>query len=193
MNYTTPLEWKSEQWWRNRPIDERLFHMHLPPRLAGMPADVPDIDYLQNWQMGDSLLIYGQSGTGKSELAADVLDALVSRPLVSGRWVEADDYIEMIKDSFDNDGLLPEMYSSPHLVKYIKGVFDVVVIDGLGDERLTDFAKHELGSLIRKRHDRMKSTIITSRLSLADIRDRYDARLATVLADFSMETTTRAR
>jgi DNA replication protein DnaC len=106
---------------------------------------------------------------------------------VSGRWVEADDYIEMIKDSFDNDGLLPEMYSSPHVVKYVKGVFDVVVIDGLGEERLTEFASHELGSLIRKRFDKQKATIITSRLSLQDIKNRYGSRLANPLADFDLE------
>lgn len=195
MNFVTPTDWKSEVWWRKRSVDERLYHMHLPRRIVelGMSADPPSLPFYKNWKPGNSLFIQGPSGSGKSILAAEMLDALIRAHEVSGRWVEADDYIDMLKDSFDNDGLLPEMYSSPHLVKYIKGVFDIVVIDGLGDERLTDFAKHELGSLVRKRHDRMKTTIITSRLSMADVKDRYDTRLASVLADFDLETLGRGR
>jgi DNA replication protein DnaC len=139
-----------------------------------------------------SVLIYGPSNAGKSVRAAELLKGYISNGM-SGRWVEADDYIDMIKDSFDNDGKLGDEYSSPYLVKYIKGSFDVLVLDGLGEERLTEFAAHELGSLIRKRHDRLKTTIITSRLSMVDIKNRYGERLATVLDDFSQETMRRAR
>jgi len=62
-----------------------------------------------------------------------------------------------------------------------------VVTEGLGEERLTEFASHELGSLIRKRYDKQKATIITSRLSLQDIKNRYGSRLANPLADFDFE------
>jgi DNA replication protein DnaC len=184
VNYSTPIEWKSEAWWRNRSKDERLFHMHIPKRIR---------DNMDGWHHCPhnkelpNLFIQGPSGCGKSLIAASTLKHLVSDHGCSGRWVEADDYIEMLKDSFDSNGVLPEMYSSPHLIKYIKGVFDVVVIDGLGEERLTEFASHELGSIIRKRYDKQKATIITSRLSIQDIKNRYGSRLANPLADFDHE------
>ena len=143
--------------------------------------------FADSWSPESNLFIQGPSGSGKSLVAAQTLSGIVTQHKVSGRWSDADDYIEMIKDSFNNDGDLPEMYSSPHLVKYIKSVFDVVVIDGLGEERLTEFASHELGSLIRKRYDKSKTTIITSRLSLTDIKNRYGSRLASPLADFQFE------
>lgn len=181
MNYSTPIEWKSEAWWRNRSKDERLFHLHIPKRIYENMGEWDPIQFEGN------LFIQGPSGSGKSLIAAKTVSTIVDTQQVSGRWIEADDYIEMIKDSFDNDGLLPEMYSSPHLVKYVKGVFDIVVIDGLGEERLTEFASHELGSLIRKRFDKQKTTIITSRLSPQDIKNRYGSRLATPLADFEYE------
>ena len=183
MNYSTPLEWKSEAWWRNRSTEERLFHLHIPKRIR---ENMSDWDAF-NIGPDTNLFLQGSSGSGKSLIAAHTLTRIIKNHKVSGRWVEADDYIEMIKDSFDNDGLLPEMYSSPHVVKYVKGVFDVVVIDGLGEERLTEFASHELGSLIRKRYDKQKATIITSRLSLQDIKNRYGSRLANPLADFDFE------
>jgi len=183
VNFTTPLEWKSEAWWRNRSTAERLFHLHIPRRIN---------DNMDKWKALDTapdenLFLQGPSGSGKSLIAAKTLTTLIENHKVSGRWVEADDYIEMIKDSFDNEGVLPEMYSSPHVVKYVKGVFDIVVIDGLGEERLTEFASHELGSLIRKRYDKQKTTIITSRLSIQDIKNRYGSRLANPLADFEHE------
>lgn len=186
--FETPLEWKSEIWWQNRSLDERLFHLHLPTRIVGqgMRMDVAhEYDYFKGWSTGRSLLITGLPGTGKSTAAAEILDALTREYQIAGRWVEADDYIEMIKDSFDNDGSLPEMYSSPHIIKYLK-VWDIVVIDGLGEERKTEFAQHELGSLIRKRYDRNKSTIITSSLKFKDIIDRYGQRVATALTDFDV-------
>ena len=188
MSYSTPLEWKSEAWWRNRSKDERLFHLHIPKRIYENMDGWEPMDIMGGNDMPSvNLFINGPSGAGKSLIAAKTLSTVVGKCQVSGRWIEADDYIEMIKDSFDNDGLLPEMYSSPHLVKYVKGVFDVVVIDGLGEERLTEFASHELGSLIRKRFDKQKTTIITSRLSPQDIKNRYGSRLATPLSDFEYE------
>ena len=189
MNVKEPLEWRSEVWWRNRPVTERLGWLHLPPRIEREmdDAEMGSIDYVEDWKHGDNLLIHGPSGRGKSLLAAQVLHSLVDYLPVSGRWVEADTYIQMLKDSFDNDGQLGEEYSSPFTIKNIKGVFDVVVIDGLGDERKTDFAAHEMGSLIRGRYDRMKSTIITTRLNIADIANRYGERLAGPLASFSTE------
>lgn len=181
MNYSTPLEWKSESWWRNRPVDERLFHLHIPKRIRD------NLESREPVRFEGNLFIQGPSGTGKSLIAASTLTHIVRNNTVSGRWLDADDYVEMIKDSFNHDGELPEMYSSPHLVKYAKGVFDVLVIDGLGEERLTPFAQHELGSLIRKRYDKEKTTIITSSLSPQDVKNRYGDRLASPLADYEYE------
>lgn len=188
MNVKEPLEWRSEIWWRNRPVEERLGWLHLPPRIEHSMATLSHpIDWATKWQHGDNLFIYGKTNTGKSVLAAQMLKSLVEYLPVSGRWIEADTYIQMLKDSFDSDGHLGEEYSSPYTIKNVKGVFDILVIDGLGDERLTEFAAHEMGSLIRGRYDRLKSTIITSRLSIGDIANRYGERLATPMASFDME------
>lgn len=186
MNYDTPLDWKSEVWWANRPLEERLHHLRLPARIVeeGMLVDIEDVDFLDTYRHGTGLIIRGKSGSGKSKMAAEILDALIRHHQISGRWVQADNYIEMLKDSFDNDGKLGDEYSNPYIIKYLKAVWDVVVLDGLGDERQTDFALHELGSLVRSRFDRMKSTIITTTLQPGDIKNKYGARLATVLADF---------
>lgn len=184
-----PIDWRSPAWWRNLPEDDRLGFMKIPKRIKqqALDASLSDSGFLSGWEPGVNLYIQGPSGSGKSTKAAWLLHELVSNHQVSGRWVDPDRYIDMLKDSFDNDGLLPVEYGSPYTVKNIKAVFDVVVLDGLGEERLTDFAAHEIGSLIRNRFDNMRTTIITSRLSIEDIKRRYSERLATPMAEFDLE------
>ena len=185
--FDSPQDWKSEIWWRNRPPEERLHHARIPPRIQRRLEDYNATPHpLSASDAG--LLIRGDDSLFKSVMAAAFLRSTLEATNVkmSGRWIAADDYIDMIKDSFDSTGGLPAMYGNPHLIKYIKGVFDVLVIDGLGEERKTEFAAHELGSLIRRRYDNMKTTVITTRLTMSEIVDRYGDRVAVVLADYDM-------
>lgn len=191
--YETPTDWRSTNWWRNRSYEERRFHAKVPPRHAHDFFDVqepnsPVSTWVANYQPGKGLLLSGPSGSGKTYNAVVALNCLIAREKTSGRFLDADDYIEMLKDSFDSDGKLPEMYSTPHLIKYVKGVFDVLVLDGLGQERQTDFAKHELGSLIRHRYDHKLTTIITTHLSLLDLRNIYGDRVGAALSDMKQVT-----
>lgn len=189
--YETPTDWKSVNWWRNREFEERKFHAKVPPRL-NHDYYLMDHKFITEYKPGDSLLITGPSGCGKTYMAVQLLNSLLASGKISGRFVDADDYIEMIKDSFSNDGDMPEMYSSPHLLKYIKGVWDVVVLDSLGNERQTDFAKHEMGTLLRHRHDHNRTTIVTSTYNLTDLRNKYGDRVSTPLIDMK-QVTLRAR
>lgn len=177
--YETPTDWKSEVWWRNRPLQERLWHIHPPKYLLSCglePVSAPTAP--------DNYYVHGDHSFVKSKLAKQLIHNLVSFDM-SGRWIEADDYIEMLKDSFDDGGGLPIEYSTPYLIKYIKGVFDVIVLDGLGEERLTEFAQHEIGTLVKKRFERGKLTIITSALHMDEAKHRYK-RLAPILSEFTL-------
>jgi DNA replication protein DnaC len=117
-NFPTPTDWKSAAWWRNRGPEERLFHSKIPRRF--LECDFSEYNDISNaklaawvldYKPGDNLFIQGKPGTGKSTMAQAVLKALVVDNPLSGRFVTADRYIEMLKDQFDNDNLLPEMYT----------------------------------------------------------------------------------
>lgn len=188
--YPTPTDWKSENWWRNRPSDERLFHAKIPQRLARHSSDevlltTELLSWLSEYEPGSSLFIHGRAGTGKSTVAQELLKRVVTEQPLSGRFVSADRYLEMLKDQFDNENLLPSMYSSPYLIKYIQGVFDVLVLDGVGQERETDFANHEIGSLIRRRYEDMRTVIITSTLTTMDFTRRYGDRVKSAISEMS--------
>lgn len=193
MNYTIPTDWKSVNWWRNRSVGERLFHTKIPNRWLSMELHDLAIDseslqevikWVKNYQPGSNLFLYGRTGTGKSVTGQAVMKELVTHHPLSGRFVSSERYIEMLKDTFESDsGLLPEMYSMPYLLKYIQGVFDIVVLDGVGQERETDFSIHEIGSLIRRRYEDSRSTIITTSLAPMDFIRRYGERVKVAVMD----------
>lgn len=187
-HFPVPTDWKSEKWWNNRTLEERLFHLRIPRRWAdadiALPAQVSH--WLKNWQYGDSLYLHGPSGAGKTVIAKVALTCLLSKHSVSGRFVSSEKYIEMLKDSFENDGFLPEMYSSPYLLKYIQGVYSIVLLDSVGNERETEFSVHEIGSLIRRRNEDMRSMIITTHLSVVDFARRYGDRVSGSINDMTI-------
>lgn len=187
--FVTPTEWKSAAWWRNRDATERLFHARIPPRHLNKDAIFPvDAEaWVNKYSPGSNLYIHGKHGCGKSFLAAQLLIALLSKHQVSARFTPVDVYLDMLKDQFgESDNHLPEMYSSPYLVKYIQGVFDVVVLDGAGQERETEFSVHEVGSLLRRRHDDMRSVIITTTLAPLAFTRRYGERVASFMHDINI-------
>lgn len=131
-------------------------------------------------------LVLGARQSGKTVTAIKMMATVMATHQLSGRFVSSDRYVEMLKDQFDNDNQLPEMYAMPHLIKYIKGVFDIIVLDGLGEERLTEFAQHELGSLLRQRYEDCRSTIITTSMSKSDLLKRYGQRISGIINDMDV-------
>lgn len=193
--FTTPIDWKSEKWWRNRPVEERLFHLNIPPRWRGITFKDVELDasvmseareWLDGFKPGTSLMISGRSGSGKTVLAQALVHTLVKDRELSGKFLASERYIDMLHDSFDNNNLLPEMYSTPHLLKYIQGVFDIVLLDGVGQERDTDFTRHEIGSLIRRRYEDARSVIITTSFNQMDFIRRYGDRVKLALSEMTV-------
>lgn len=176
-------------------MGERLFHTKIPNRWLSMELNDLEIDseslqeiikWVGTYNQGESLFLYGRTGTGKSVTGQAVMKDLVTKHPMSGRFVSSERYIEMLKDTFETDsGLLPEMYSMPYLLKYIQGVFDIVVLDGVGQERETEFSVHEIGSLIRRRYEDSRSTIITTSLAPMDFIRRYGDRVKVAVMDMN--------
>jgi DNA replication protein DnaC len=183
--FRTPTDWKSAKWWNNRPFEERLFHCRIPRKWSAVDTPLPDKvkRWVDAYEEGASLYLCGPSGVGKTNIAVQVLRLLMSQDL-AGRFVNCEKYLEMLKDSFEHDGLLdPTMYSTPYLIRYIQGVFPLILLDGVGHERETDFANHEVGSLLRRRSEDLRTVIVTTHLSTLSFTRRYGERVSGCLAD----------
>lgn len=188
LQFSTPTDWKSAKWWNNRPLEERLFHCKIPRKWSALEATVPsDVTrWLKTYEEGDSLFITGPSGSGKTSIAIQTLKLLLEKDL-SGRFLNCEKYLEMLKDSFENDGLLdPNMYSTPYLLRYLQSVFPVVLFDSVGYERETEFANHEVGSLLRRRDEDMRTTIVTTHLPVIHFVRRYGERVSGCISNMKV-------
>lgn len=154
----------------------------------------------------EGIFITGLSGVGKSHMMAAIVTTIISiycDVLIAGsynqgktreeaiedgsysileqtvgrcgiRWINVPELLEEIKNGFRKDKQdrldLKELASC-----------EVLVLDDLGAEKTTDWTASTLYVLINKRIDNLKTTLITSNISLEGFEDR-DPRLASRLS-----------
>lgn len=193
-------EWKSNKYWRNRSADERLQNARIPARfksksLAEYDTTTGDEDAfhaVQKWvasideTLGDGmgLYIYGPTGVGKTHLAQGALKQILSKQHLSGLFITSDRYMDMVYDEQRSKGTLPESYSDPNLLKYMRRIFDIVILDGLGSERSrTEFAHDSLTSFVANRYEEQLITVITTNLPPADLKREYGTRMLSMLQE----------
>lgn len=124
----------------------------------------------EGWTKSDdsSLFLCGPCGVGKTHLATASLLATRARGY-SGRYVSAQELLTECRDSFRNhDGLedVLEKYCAP----------TVLLLDDLGSENPTPFARETVGLLIDRAYRDARSLIITSNYDFEALTERLDAR-----------------
>lgn len=145
------------------------------------------LDYVRNFKQGkdiSSLMIVGNVGTGKTHLMAAIIDylaRLLRRWGIKIAFTTAINLIRLIKFSFDNR----------NFEETIKGFQypDLLVIDDLGSEYGSEFAKEILFSIIDYRYSECLPIIITTNLNLSTLRERAgNDRLISRLLEYDMLT-----
>ena len=192
-------EWRSAKYWRNRPVDERVKNLRIPPRyksctLANFETDDQNkslVSAARRWcdtfdeqfEKGMGLYIYGPTGVGKTHIASALLKHAVTKHERSGLFMSYDIYTEMVHDARNSDGELPEMYGDPNLLKYARRVFDVLVIDNLNNDRLTDYMANTTADLIESRWEMSLPTIITTSINPDKLASLFMPRTASMIKD----------
>lgn len=124
--------------------------------------------YVHNWKEAyrnnTGLLLFGDVGTGKSFFAGCIANALL------------DQDVPVLMTSFPTilnqlTGVYPE-----ERVDFINSLndYDLLIIDDLGVERSTEFAMEQMFEVIDKRYRSGKSMIITTNLTLEQLRNPPD-------------------
>ncbi|MFZ7132883.1 MAG: ATP-binding protein [Eubacteriales bacterium] len=128
------------------------------------------IHFVKNFDTNDdNLYLYGNPGLGKTYLSHCIAKDLLDNGH-SVIYQTATDLIDSIRKSkFDQS-------------KYIIMVdclydCDLLIIDDLGTENLTDFSSNELFNLINRRLIDNKKHVISTNLSLKELENRYNSRL----------------
>jgi DNA replication protein DnaC len=119
-----------------------------------------------------NLFFFGSVGTGKSFLSGCVAKVLIDRGYSVIYYTATGFFNAISRFTFDfnnRDGL--------QMLREDLSNCDLLIIDDLGTERPNDFTVTQLFSYLNIRHLNEKSTIISTNLSLKDLKDIYSARI----------------
>lgn len=119
-----------------------------------------------------NILFYGTVGTGKSFLSGCIANELLKKNH-SVLYFSASAFFEQLsRYTFGRDDktALQSLYDSIYSC-------DLLIIDDLGTEVTNSFVSSSLFSCLNERHLGQKATIISTNLSLSEIRDRYSDRV----------------
>ena len=128
---------------------------------------------------GRSFYFFGTVGTGKSFLSVCVADRLI-RGGHSVLYFSAIDLFAKIGD-YRYDYRMRDMKNS--FTEDLCGC-DLLIIDDLGTEQMTSQVPPDLFRIVNERQLGGRSTIISSNLSLEELRDRYSDRVFSRVASF---------
>lgn len=123
--------------------------------------------YVQNFsnfrKAGKGLLLWGETGTGKTYAACEVANALVDEgyPVLVTNFSRI---INELQGTFDKKQ------------EYIDGFnrFSLIVIDDLSTERNTEFMNEQVFQIVDARYRAKLPMIITTNLSMREIKDPHD-------------------
>lgn len=134
--------------------------------------------YLPNFKNSNTnLLFYGNSGTGKTFLSWCIAKELLDKGFLVV-YKTSDDLLRALKDiKFNNDTDLENLLIN----------CDLLIIDDLGSEQITDFSSTELFTLINKKILKNKKMLISTNLSLPLISKRYSERISSrIIGEFKL-------
>lgn len=130
-------------------------------------------NFVQNFEQDyHNLFFYGTVGTGKSFLSGCIAKELLQKGHSVIYFSSLGLFDTLARYSFD-------IKSKEALYNFYKDLYnyDLVIIDDLGTEVTNNFVTSQLFSLLNERHLNRKPTIISTNLSLEELRDRYSDRI----------------
>ncbi|MCH5345112.1 MAG: ATP-binding protein [Acetatifactor sp.] len=130
-------------------------------------------NFVQNFKQDyQNLFFYGTVGTGKSFLSGCVANELLGQGMsviyfsASGLFETLAKYAFSTKEKDALSAFYNDLYNC-----------DLVIVDDLGTEVTNSFVTSQLFACLNERHLRKHSTIISTNLSLEELRDRYSDRV----------------
>lgn len=131
------------------------------------------LDFVQNFEQDyQNLFFYGTVGTGKSFLSGCIARELLQNGHSVIYFSSSGLFETLARYSFDAK-------SKEILYNFYKDLYncDLVIIDDLGTEVTNSFVTSQLFSCLNERFLRKKPMIISTNLSLEELRDRYSDRI----------------
>lgn len=117
---------------------------------------------------GTGLILWGNTGTGKSFSALCIANALIDRQ-IHVKYFSAVDLISDLMDKEKRDGIFKSVSEVP-----------LLILDDIGAERQTEFAREQLCRVIDARIEAGKPLICTTNYSLTEMQNATDSSQARI-------------
>jgi len=174
-------------------IDENTYQrMRIPPRYRHVSLDnfqrldkydheriienVKEYIYSNDFKFGRGLFFLGKPGIGKTHLAVSILKEFYRKRGIVGLFYDTNSLLFDLRSTFDGNistrELLDEVITTP-----------LLVLDDLGSERLSDWAKDILHYIITTRYNELRPIIITSNIGIKSKREQDESFIIESLED----------
>lgn len=130
-------------------------------------------EFIQNFKQDyHNLLFYGTVGTGKSFLSGCIANELLQQGYSVIYFSSSGLFDALARYAFDA-GAKEEQHD------FCEDIYncDLLIIDDLGTELTNSFVGSQLFGCLNERHLRRKASIISTNLTLEELRDRYSDRI----------------
>ena len=130
--------------------------------------------YVQHWEeclaSSTGLLLWGDVGTGKSYIAGCIANALLDKgvPVIMTNFARL---LNKLTDMYSGD-------RNAYIDSFTK--YPLMIIDDLGMERNSEFAREQVFSVIDSRYRSQLPMIVTTNLSLEELKDTTDLSKARI-------------
>lgn len=128
-----------------------------------------------------NIFIFGPVGTGKTHLISGLIRRIVEERLAWFKFRTGVDMLYEIRSTFN--------YGDPGETDRMIDKFtrtDILIIDDLGAEKSTEWARETFYMIIDRRYNMMKRTFITSNLSPKELANKLNDRLVSRLIEGAM-------
>jgi DNA replication protein DnaC len=131
-------------------------------------------EYLQNkeWRKGKGLYITGTVGCGKTHIASAIVHELAKENVYT-LFVFVPDFLDEVRSTYDEEQEEEDREDPLELARNSS----VLVLDDLGTEKVTEWAKEKLLQLINYRINNNLATIITTNLTMKELYERLGVRI----------------
>lgn len=121
----------------------------------------------------ESLVIFGRFGRGKTCAATAAMRTIVEREQCSAMFITTPKLLDRIRETYSGKA----EDSEAEVLLAIETV-QLLVLDDLGAERVTDWVREKLFTVLNARHDAQLPTIYTSNLGPSELAEHIGQRTA---------------